>query len=162
MRTLHEHGPRSRSELVVATGLTRSTIRLLVGELVSEFIFCTGRYESGDWDSAPTLPANLIDSIARYTQIATAPAGVIVPLSSERILEYPLVYLTGHLPFRFTEAERRNVQKLVDRDRSKGRRKRQSANDDVASIAAIDFKSEGIGYGSTRIIEKDYVAAASA
>jgi hypothetical protein len=87
----------------------------MVGCPVTEFVFCTGRYESGDWDSAPTLPANLIDSVARYTEIATAPAGVIVPLSSERILEYPLVYLTGHLPFRFTEAERRNVQKLVDR-----------------------------------------------
>ncbi len=34
MRTLHEHGPRSRSELVSVTGLTRSTIRALVGELV--------------------------------------------------------------------------------------------------------------------------------
>ena len=41
--------------------------------------------------------------------------GVIVPLGSERILEYPFVYLTGHLPFRFTEAERRNVRRLVDR-----------------------------------------------
>jgi hypothetical protein len=79
--------------------------------VVSEFVFCTGRYESGDWDSAPTLPANLIDSVARYTQIAVAPTGVAVPLSSERIL----VYLTGHLPFRFTEAERRNVKRLVDR-----------------------------------------------
>jgi hypothetical protein len=83
--------------------------------VVSEFVFCTGRYESGDWDSAPSLPANLIDSVARYTQLATAPTGVAVPLSSERILEYPLVYLTGHLPFRFTEAERRNARRLVDR-----------------------------------------------
>ena len=82
---------------------------------MSEFVFCTGRYESGDWDSAPSLPANLIDSVARYTQIAVAPAGVAVALSSDRILEYPLVYLTGHLPFRFTEAERRNVRRLVDR-----------------------------------------------
>ena len=82
---------------------------------MSDFVFCTGRYESGDWDSAPSLPANLIDSIARYTSIAVAPSGAIVPLSSETILEYPLVYLTGHLPFRFSEAERRNAKRLVDR-----------------------------------------------
>jgi hypothetical protein len=31
---------------------------------MSDFIFCTGQYDSGDWDSAPTLPANIIDSIA--------------------------------------------------------------------------------------------------
>ena len=82
---------------------------------MSDFTFCTGRYESGDWDSAPTLPANLIDSVARYTDIAVAPSGVVVPLSSPRILGFPLVYLTGHLPFRFSEAERANARKLVER-----------------------------------------------
>jgi hypothetical protein len=79
------------------------------------FTFCTGQYDSGDWDSAPILPANISDSIARYTSIAVAPAGAIVPLASEAIFEYPFVYLTGHLPFRFSEAERRNVRKLVER-----------------------------------------------
>jgi hypothetical protein len=82
---------------------------------MSEFTFCTGRYESGDWDSAPTVPANLIDSVARYTDISVAPSGVVVPLSSPRILAYPLVYLTGHLPVRFSESERTNARKLVDR-----------------------------------------------
>lgn len=82
---------------------------------MSDFTFCTGRYESGDWDSAPTVPANLIDSVARYTGISVAPSGVVVPLSSPRILGYPLVYLTGHLPFRFSEAERANARLLVDR-----------------------------------------------
>ncbi len=33
VRELHTHGPRSRSELVARTGLTRSTIRALIGEL---------------------------------------------------------------------------------------------------------------------------------
>jgi len=87
----------------------------VVGELMSDFVFCTGQYDSGDWDSAPILPANLIDSIARYTSIAVAPSGAIVPLSSDAILEYPFVYLTGHLPFRFSEGERRNARKLVER-----------------------------------------------
>ena len=35
LRVLHEHGPRSRSELVAATGLTRSAIRDLVHELAA-------------------------------------------------------------------------------------------------------------------------------
>jgi hypothetical protein len=84
-------------------------------KLERSFVFCTGQYDSGDWDSAPSLPANLIDSVARYTSIPVAPGGVNVPLASEAMLEYPLVYLTGHLPFRFSEVERRNVRKLVDR-----------------------------------------------
>jgi hypothetical protein len=53
--------------------------------------------------------------VARYTGIGVAPAGAIVPLGADLILEYPLVYMTGHLPFRFTEAERRNARRLVDR-----------------------------------------------
>jgi hypothetical protein len=74
---------------------------------VSEFVFATAQYESGDWDSAPLVAANIIDSVARYTEIAVAPRGVVVPLGSDEILRYPLLYLTGHLPVRFTETERR-------------------------------------------------------
>lgn len=82
---------------------------------MSTFVFCTAQYESGDWDSAPLVPANIIDTIARYTTIDVAPTGVIVPLASDDLLRYPLVYLTGHLPVRFTDAERRTLRRLIDR-----------------------------------------------
>ena len=81
----------------------------------TEFVFATAQYESGDWDSAPLVPPNIIDTIARYTEIAVAPSGVNVPLGSERMLRYPLLYMTGHLPVRFTDAERRNVKRYVER-----------------------------------------------
>lgn len=82
---------------------------------MTRFVFCTGQYDSGDWDSAPLVPANLIDSVAQYTSIAVAPTGVNVPLASDAMLQYPFVYLTGHLPVRFSEAERRNLRTLVAR-----------------------------------------------
>ncbi len=82
---------------------------------VSRFVFCTGQYDSGDWDSAPLVPANLIDSVAQYTSISVAPTGVNVPLASDAILDYPFVYLTGHLPVRFSGVERRNIRKLTER-----------------------------------------------
>ena len=47
---------------------------------MSDFTFCTVQYDSGDWDSAPLVPANLIDSVARYTSISVAPTGVTVPM----------------------------------------------------------------------------------
>ncbi|HVX40214.1 MAG TPA: DUF4159 domain-containing protein [Gemmatimonadaceae bacterium] len=81
----------------------------------ADFVFATARYESGDWDSAPYVPANIIDSVARYTAIPVAPTGVIVSLSDERMLEFPLLYLTGHLPVRFNDAERRNVRRFAER-----------------------------------------------
>jgi hypothetical protein len=82
---------------------------------VSEFVFATAQYESGDWDSAPLVPANIIDSVARYTSIPVAPTGVVVALSSADALRYPFLFLTGHLPVRFTESERNTLRKFVDR-----------------------------------------------
>ena len=82
---------------------------------MSEFVFATAQYESGDWDSAPLVPANIIDSIARYTSIPVAPTGVVVAISSADCLRYPFLFLTGHLPVRFTEAERANLRTFVDR-----------------------------------------------
>lgn len=79
------------------------------------FVFATAQYESGDWDSAPLVPANIIDSVARYTQLPVRPQGVIVPLSSDAAWQYPLLYLTGHLPVRFTARETEVLRKYLDR-----------------------------------------------
>jgi hypothetical protein len=85
------------------------------GTRSAPFVFATAQYESGDWDSAPLVPANIIDSLARYTALAVRPQGVIVPLSSEAVFPYPLLYLTGHLPVRFTSREREVLGKYLDR-----------------------------------------------
>jgi hypothetical protein len=82
---------------------------------MSDFTFATAKYDSGDWDAAPLVPANLIDSVARYTEIDVAPRGAVVPLASNEMFGYPLLYVTGHLPLRFTDVERRNVRKFLDR-----------------------------------------------
>lgn len=81
----------------------------------SPFVFATAQYESGDWESAPSLPGNLIDSVARYTSLPVAPQGVAVPLASDDALRYPLLFLTGHLPVRFTAEEGRVLQRYVAR-----------------------------------------------
>ena len=80
-----------------------------------DFVFATAIYESGDWESAELLPANIIDSVARYTSIRVAPKGVNVPLATEQLFEHPLVWLTGHLPVRFTDLERRHLALYVER-----------------------------------------------
>ena len=82
---------------------------------MTDFTFCTVQYDSGDWDSAPLVPVNLIDSIARYTSLRVAPSGVTVPLASSDVFQYPLAYLTGHLPVRFTALERRTLREYCGR-----------------------------------------------
>lgn len=79
------------------------------------FVFATARYRSGDWDSAPLVPANLIDSLARYTAIPVAPEGVAVALAGPELFRYPFLFLTGHLPLRFDAAESANLRQWVER-----------------------------------------------
>lgn len=83
--------------------------------MVSEFVFATAIYQSGDWESAQKLPANLIDSVARYTSIPVRPTGANVSLASGEIFNYPFVWFTGHLPVRFTDRERANLKAYVER-----------------------------------------------
>ena len=99
------------SELAV-----RRHVEVKPGKLsTGRFVFATVEYTSGDWESAPALPENLIDSVARYTSIEVEPAGVNVRLDSDELFNYPFTWLTGHLPVRFTEAERRNLKRYIER-----------------------------------------------
>lgn len=82
---------------------------------VPPFVFATLRYESGNWDSGPLVPQNLIHALAQYTDVPVAPDGVVVDLSSPEIFQYPVLYLTGHIPVRFSEAEARNLKAYVER-----------------------------------------------
>lgn len=84
-------------------------------QLSPPVVFATARYRSGDWDSAPLVPANLIHSLAQYTEIELAPEGAVVDLSTPELFRYPFVFLTGHLPVRFDEAESRNLRAYVER-----------------------------------------------
>jgi hypothetical protein len=79
------------------------------------FVFATARYASGDWDSAPLVPSNLIHSLALYTDIPVLPDGVVVDLGSPELFRYPFVFLTGHLPVQLSSAEAENLREYVDR-----------------------------------------------
>ncbi|HYJ78318.1 MAG TPA: DUF4159 domain-containing protein [Longimicrobiaceae bacterium] len=79
------------------------------------FVFATARYESGDWDSAPLVPTNIIHAVAQYTGIPVAAQGATVDLSSPELFRFPFVFLTGHLPVRFSRQESDNLKAYVER-----------------------------------------------
>lgn len=85
------------------------------GSAPRPFVFATVRYQSGDWDSAPLVPTNLIHSLAQYTDLPVEPEGVVVDLSSPAVFDYPFLYITGHLPVFFGDAEARNLVDFVNR-----------------------------------------------
>lgn len=82
---------------------------------MTPFTFATVQYESGDWDSAPLVGPNVIDAVARYTSIEVSPGAPVVALASRDMLRYPLTFMTGHLPVRFTTAERAMLRTYLDR-----------------------------------------------
>ena len=82
---------------------------------MTQFVFATAKYASGDWESAPSLPESVIDALVKYTSIDVAPLGVNVDVGTDELFNYPFIWLTGHLPLRFTDAERRNVKQYVER-----------------------------------------------
>lgn len=82
---------------------------------VDAFVFATARYESGNWNSAPLVPTNILHSVAQYTSLEVAPTGTIVDLSSPELFRFPFVFLTGHLPVRFTPQESANLKAFVER-----------------------------------------------
>ena len=79
------------------------------------FVFATARYESGDWDSGPLVPANIIHAVAQYTSIPVAAQGVTVDLASPELFRFPFVFMTGHLPVRFNAQESANLRAYVQR-----------------------------------------------
>src|SRR5882724_2030553 len=72
--------------------------------LGSEFVFARLRYESGDWDYNPKVAANILDSIIEYTSIPVYKEEVVISASSEELLSFPFVFMTGHKLVRFSGA----------------------------------------------------------
>ena len=94
--------------LAVALGVTASA-------RPEPFVFATARYESGNWDSAPLVPSNIMHSVAQYTSIPVASQGATVDLASPELFRFPFVFLTGHLPLRFNRQESENLRAYVER-----------------------------------------------
>ena len=62
----------------------------------SEFVFARLRYDSGDWDYNPKVAANILNSIVEYTNIRVYPEEVVIAASSEELLSFPFLFMTGH------------------------------------------------------------------
>lgn len=101
--------------IVLAAAALSAVVTMAASSRPAPFVFVTARYESGDWNAAPLVPTNVIHSIAQYTSIPVAPQGAVVDLASPEIFRFPFLYLTGHLPVRFSQQESANLKAYVER-----------------------------------------------
>lgn len=99
VRELHVRGPQSRSELVARTGLTRTTIRALIGELVAGDLLLE---ERGAPDGAPGRPSPLVRPhpgvvLALALQIAVDSLGAaLVDVGGESVESIRIPRPRGH------------------------------------------------------------------
>ncbi len=68
----------------------------------------------GDWYNDPNEEVNLLKYISSITQIKTKPEYVFVDINSDRIFNYPILFMTGHGNISFTESEAKRLRKYLE------------------------------------------------
>jgi Domain of unknown function (DUF4159) len=105
----------------------------------SEFVFARLRYDSGDWDYNPKVAANVLNSIVEYTTIRVFPEEVVISASSDELLSFPFLFMTGHKLVRFSARERERLQAFVEHG---GLLFSDDCNHDVDGLFAKSFEQE--------------------
>ncbi len=105
----------------------------------SEFVFARLRYDSGDWDYNPKVAANILNSVVEYTNIRVFPEEVVIAASSEELLAFPFLFMTGHKLVRFSQEERERLRRYVEHG---GLLFSDDCNHDVNGLYAKSFEQE--------------------
>ena len=105
----------------------------------SEFVFARLRYDSGDWDYNPKVAANVLNSVVEYTTIKVFPEEVVIAASSDELLSFPFIFMTGHKLVRFTPKERERLQTFAQHG---GLLFSDDCNHDVNGLYARSFEHE--------------------
>ena len=67
----------------------------------------------GDWYVNPTGLPNLIRAVNQRTTLKLSPQPAVVEPSSERLFDYPILFVTGHGRIAFDEKERTNLRRYL-------------------------------------------------
>ena len=105
----------------------------------SEFVFARLRYDSGDWDYNPKVAANVLNSVVEYTSIRVFPDEVVIPATSDELLAFPFLFMTGHKLVRFSAAERNRLRRFVE---TGGLLFSDDCNHDINGLYARSFEEE--------------------
>lgn len=68
----------------------------------------------GDWYNDPSGEVNLLKYVQSVTGIKTKPEYVFVDISSDKIFNYPILFMTGHGNISFTENEAKRLRKYLE------------------------------------------------
>ncbi|WP_299817985.1 DUF4159 domain-containing protein [uncultured Pontibacter sp.] len=77
------------------------------------FTFVRLQYRSGNWDTDPRMPSNLLHSLIQYTTVKVNEQEKVISLESAELFNYPFSYLSGHKLVQFNQKERQNFETYV-------------------------------------------------
>jgi hypothetical protein len=105
----------------------------------SEFVFARLRYDSGDWDYNPKVAANVLNSVVEYTSVRVFPEEVVIAATSDELLAFPFLFMTGHKLVRFSASERGHLRRFVE---TGGLLFSDDCNHDINGLYARSFEGE--------------------
>jgi len=106
---------------------------------VQPFTFVRLQYRSGNWDTDPRMPSNLLHSLIQYTTVKVNEQEKVVSLESAELFNYPFSYLSGHKLVQFNQKERKNFETYV---RNGGFVFVDDCNHDIDGLFAKSFEEQ--------------------
>jgi hypothetical protein len=106
---------------------------------VQPFTFVRLQYRSGNWDTDPRMPSNLLHSLIQYTTVQVEEQEKVVALESAELFKYPFSYMSGHKLVQFNQKERQNFETYV---RNGGFVFVDDCNHDIDGLFARSFEEQ--------------------
>jgi hypothetical protein len=103
------------------------------------FTFVRLQYRSGNWDTDPRMPSNLLHSLIEYTTVQVNEQEKVVPLDSTELYNYPFSYMSGHRLVQFDQKERQVFETYV---RNGGFVFVDDCNHDIDGLFARSFEEQ--------------------
>ena len=120
------------------------------------FTFVRLQYRSGNWDTDPRMPSNLLHSLIQYTTVPVNEQEKVISLESAELFNYPFSYLSGHKLVQFNPKERQNFETYV---KNGGFVFVDDCNHDVDGLFAKSFEEQMrqiFGQGALKKIPNDH------
>lgn len=131
--------PTRRELLLGAAAVATLPMPALAAARAGRFTFARLKYQSGDFDADPQMPANLLNSLVEYTRVKVDAREQVVALDSKELFAFPFVYLTGHALVRFTKPEKEAFGRYVE---DGGFVFVDDCNHDVGGLFARSFEAQ--------------------
>jgi hypothetical protein len=103
------------------------------------FTFVRLQYRSGNWDTDPRMPSNLLHSLIEYTTVKVNEQEKVISLESAELFNYPFSYMSGHRLVQFNQKERQNFETYV---RNGGFVFVDDCNHDIDGLFARSFEEQ--------------------